>query len=332
MTRALPVLLLVLVGCTSSLPAVRGLHDTLRDRIHEAKYLGAMECSPKELATAQAAYRFATTDLNRGQLERAEQHLTDGLAAAARAQEAGLHCNARGLVPDKATDPWMDQDGDGVVDDQDDCPWAIEDVDEYLDTDGCPEPDDDGDGILDREDTCPREAEDRDGFEDSDGCPELDNDNDGVSDDLDQCPNHPETKNGFDDEDGCPDFRPEHLTVEADALVLNKPLVFVDDADILLAQSHAPLREVATLLGTSPDVALRIEGHTDNRGDAAVLLKLSQARALAVRDFLVKEGVAADRLEAEGFGDTQPISTNRTAPGRKLNNRVTFHVTRGSFQ
>ncbi len=331
MKRALPLVLL-LVGCTGSLPAVRGLHDTLRERIHEAKYLGGMECAPAELADAQASYRFASSDLNRGQLERAEEHLVEGLAAAARAQEAGLHCNARGLVPDKTTDPWIDQDGDGVTDEQDRCPWAIEDVDEYLDTDGCPEPDDDGDGILDRQDTCPREAEDLDGFEDSDGCPELDNDTDGVSDEFDQCPNHPETKNGFEDDDGCPDFRPEHLTVHPDSLVLKKPLTFVDGNAILLGQSHPALREVITMMKAAPEVTLRIEVHTDNKGKAATLLKLSQARAQSVHDFLIKEGIAAERLEAEGFGDSQPVSTNRTASGRKANNRVTFTATAGSFE
>lgn len=98
-----------------------------------------------------------------------------------------------------------DSDGDGLFDSVDSCPQEPEDVDQFQDTDGCPDPDNDGDQVLDVDDQCPLEPEDRDGFEDENGCPDLDNDGDGILDDPDQCPDQPEDPDGFEDEDGCPD-------------------------------------------------------------------------------------------------------------------------------
>ena len=69
---------------------------------------------------------------------------------------------------------------------------------------------------------------------------------------------------------------------------------------------------------------LRIEGHTDSQGSAAGNLSLSQARAEAVRDYLVGRGVAAVRLVPTGFGETRPIASNDTAAGRAENRRVAF--------
>lgn len=102
-------------------------------------------------------------------------------------------------------DEKKDRDDDGIDDSADKCPTEKEDVDNYEDSDGCPDKDNDLDTILDASDKCPMQAEDADGFEDTDGCPELDNDKDGVADDQDRCPDKAETKNGFQDEDGCPD-------------------------------------------------------------------------------------------------------------------------------
>jgi len=65
-----------------------------------------------------------------------------------------------------------------------------------------------------------------------------------------------------------------------------------------------------------------VEGHTDNTGKPAYNMKLSQARAKGVMDFLIKEGVSADRITAVGFGETRPIADNKTKEGRALNRRV----------
>ncbi|MBO6933920.1 MAG: OmpA family protein [Deltaproteobacteria bacterium] len=99
----------------------------------------------------------------------------------------------------------VDTDGDGLTDDVDECPREPEDVDEFEDTDGCPDPDNDQDGVLDPDDQCPLEPEDRDGNEDEDGCVDPDDDGDGILDVDDECRDQPEDVDQFEDEDGCPD-------------------------------------------------------------------------------------------------------------------------------
>jgi OOP family OmpA-OmpF porin len=74
---------------------------------------------------------------------------------------------------------------------------------------------------------------------------------------------------------------------------------------------------------------LRVEGHTDNKGKARELLKLSQARAEAVRAQLIRRGVEPSRLEAVGRGMTMPIAPNMTANGRATNRRVEIVVEGG---
>ena len=71
---------------------------------------------------------------------------------------------------------------------------------------------------------------------------------------------------------------------------------------------------------------VRVEGHTDNRGVKAANQTLSEDRARAVMEYLVSQGLAADRLESVGYGDTKPIAPNLTARGRELNRRVEFIV------
>ena len=99
----------------------------------------------------------------------------------------------------------VDSDGDGIEDPDDRCPDQPEDVDDFEDSDGCPDLDHDRDGVFDEVDACVMEPEDKDGFEDLDGCPELDNDQDRIDDLADKCPLEPEDRDGFEDVDGCPD-------------------------------------------------------------------------------------------------------------------------------
>ncbi len=95
----------------------------------------------------------------------------------------------------------FDEDKDGINDDVDSCITEPEDIDDFQDTDGCPEIDNDGDMINDELDGCPNEAEDIDGFEDENGCPDVDNDADGLLDEDDRCPDDA----GTEETDGCPD-------------------------------------------------------------------------------------------------------------------------------
>ncbi|MHB0917340.1 MAG: OmpA family protein, partial [Thiobacillus sp.] len=79
--------------------------------------------------------------------------------------------------------------------------------------------------------------------------------------------------------------------------------------------------DVATLK-TWGDVDIEVAGHTDSMGSDAYNMKLSQQRAEAVRNFLISRGVAADRLTAKGYGESQPVADNATEEGRFKNRRV----------
>jgi OmpA-OmpF porin, OOP family len=89
------------------------------------------------------------------------------------------------------------------------------------------------------------------------------------------------------------------------------------------------LNKAAVAMRAAPaGTAIQVGGHTDNTGDAATDLQLSQQRADAVRDYLVKRGLDASALVAKGFGDTKPIATNDTEEGKFRNRRIEFLVVR----
>ncbi|WP_158501810.1 Ig-like domain-containing protein [Vitiosangium sp. GDMCC 1.1324] len=226
--------------------------------------------------------------------------------------------------------PDPDNDGDGILDVQDKCPNDAETVNGFEDADGCPDKapvDTDKDGLTDDKDKCPTQPEDKDGFEDQDGCPDPDNDKDGIPDWEDQCPMQPETINGVKDEDGCPDEGKSKVRLESKRIVILDKVYFATGKDIILDKSFDLLKQVASILRANPQIELlRVEGHTDNQGKAANNQKLSQRRAANVRAFLIKEGIAEERLEAVGYGQEKPVDTNKTAAGRENNRRVEFNI------
>ena len=322
----------LLSACGATLPMVRVDYDLLREEVHRAKSRGAMECAPLELAQAQLSYRFASLELGQGDFERAARHVKSGRSAASEALAESKSCPVQGItVKDLGADPWADADGDGVSDRDDQCPYGLEDRDGFSDQDGCAEPDNDLDGVLDAQDKCPFEAEDIDGRQDDDGCPETDDDGDGVADVDDACPDEAEVQNGFLDEDGCPDLIPQHIEIGVESVGFTKPLSFLGSGNELLGSGPRAIEELAVLLKSSPEVHLRVVGHTSNRGDAGELQKLSEGRAGAIVRILVASGVDASRLEAIGRGGEVPIATNRTRSGRETNERIELELVSGRF-
>ena len=219
----------------------------------------------------------------------------------------------------------IDQDGDGILDTEDQCPRQPEDKDGFEDANGCPDLDNDKDGILDRQDQCPLQPEDRDGFEDLDGCPDPDNDNDRIMDEVDQCPNEAEDYDGDADEDGCPDLY-KQIVIKDDRIELKQTIYFASNKDRILEKSYGLLDEVALALSDYPTIRMSIEGHTDDQGSDQYNLDLSQRRASSVRDYLISQGVEADRMTSSGYGESKPIDDNRTASGRAANRRVEFLI------
>jgi outer membrane protein OmpA-like peptidoglycan-associated protein len=220
-----------------------------------------------------------------------------------------------------------DPDRDGILDDADRCPTDAEDVDGFEDQDGCPEADNDQDLVLDDVDACRNHAEDRDAFADSDGCPDPDNDADGLFDGQDGCPIEAEVINGVDDDDGCPDEGRQLVFVGATKIEIREKLFFANNKDVILPRSEPVLAQMATTLSRMAWLKkIRIEGHTDARGEPDPNLDLSRRRAASVRRALIERGIDEARLESEGYGEAQPIDSNATVEGRANNRRVEFVI------
>lgn len=105
-----------------------------------------------------------------------------------------------------------------------------------------------------------------------------------------------------------------------------KNIQFARGKSALLPESYDELIRLVELLRGNEQMEIQLNGHTDNQGDAAQNLALSEIRVKAVQDYLIKKGVAASRLRGQGFGGSQPIASNQQEPTRKLNRRVEFEI------
>jgi outer membrane protein OmpA-like peptidoglycan-associated protein len=104
-------------------------------------------------------------------------------------------------------------------------------------------------------------------------------------------------------------------------------VLFESGKSELLTSAEARLAQVAdTLVTSSPDSTMVVEGHTDSQGNDAYNQKLSQSRADSVRSYLVSHGVASDRITAKGMGESTPVADNKSAEGRANNRRVEIVV------
>jgi len=90
--------------------------------------------------------------------------------------------------------------------------------------------------------------------------------------------------------------------------------------------SYKLLDEIVKILNDYPDYAMTIDGHTDNVGKPDKNLQLSKDRANSVKNYFVSKGVASDRLVTNGYGDTKPVASNKTAKGKAQNRRVAMDL------
>jgi outer membrane protein OmpA-like peptidoglycan-associated protein len=110
-------------------------------------------------------------------------------------------------------------------------------------------------------------------------------------------------------------------------ITLSGSVLFASGKSELLPAAQTKLNDVAeALTKQDPDAKMVVEGHTDSQGDDAFNQKLSQARAESVRAYLVSRGIAADRITAQGVGESRPIADNASAEGRANNRRVEIVV------
>ncbi|WP_456488492.1 OmpA family protein [Caminibacter pacificus] len=199
----------------------------------------------------------------------------------------------------------IDSDHDGVSDANDKCPGTPAGV--QVDQNGCPI-DSDNDGVPNYLDKCPNTPA---GVQvDNNGCA-LDSDHDGVPNYLDKCPNTPK---GFKvDKNGC-------------AINYNFEINFDNNSAKIKPQYMPKIEKFAEFLKNHPDVKAEIQGYTDNRGSYKYNVVLSEKRAKAVYDMLIKLGVPADQLTWAGYGPKNPIASNDTAEGRAKNRRVVAKI------
>jgi outer membrane protein OmpA-like peptidoglycan-associated protein len=215
----------------------------------------------------------------------------------------------------------------------------------------CPDRDDDLDGVLNGNDLCPLVA----GVQEEHGCPakppppapppeptpapvaapdpcalgtthapeqcpDLDDDGDGVKNGLDRCP----LVAGTAEHQGCP---PPKAVLTHEKIEIREAVFFDSGKETIQERSNQLLDDVARILEDHPEVKrLSIDGHTDASGTAAKNQQLSERRAAAVKVYLVKKGIAAERLEARGFGATRPVAREDDPAGKAKNRRVEFLV------
>ncbi len=103
-------------------------------------------------------------------------------------------------------------------------------------------------------------------------------------------------------------------------------IFFEINSATLLPQSSLALKHLIALLESNPGIKIEISGHTDNTGNASMNIKLSEARATAVYNYLIVRGINASRLTHAGFGDQRPLTSNDSAEGRSRNRRTEFKI------
>jgi OOP family OmpA-OmpF porin len=133
-----------------------------------------------------------------------------------------------------------------------------------------------------------------------------DSDGDGVVDSRDRCPNTP--RGAKVNADGCWQLSG----------------VYFDSGQAVIKNLRA-LDEALAIFKANPTLTGEVQGHTDSTAAAEFNQKLSEARAQAVRDYFIKQGIGPGRIRAVGYGETRPVASNDTLEGRTLNRRVELH-------
>ena len=321
----------------------------LKRDLNKAKKASSERCAGREVARSEANLVFALNELEDGDYLRANRHFLEAKSGTKMALALARQCK-----PEEKEFP--DSDKDGLQDHVDACPQEPEDYDGFQDEDGCPEDqekdtdrdmipdifdrcplvagipekqgcpagDRDKDKVPDNKDLCPDKPEDLDGFMDEDGCPDIDNDQDGVLDVDDHCPN----VEGVAEHNGCPPPKYKMIIInkKSKKIELKQKVFFNTGKATIKSISHGLLNEVGAALKDNKGMKVLIEGHTDSVGSDSYNMILSDKRAKAVRAYLIEQGIAPDRVEAIGFGETKPISSNNTATGREKNRRVEFRI------
>jgi outer membrane protein OmpA-like peptidoglycan-associated protein len=122
---------------------------------------------------------------------------------------------------------------------------------------------------------------------------------------------------------GCPELKQEEQELLSFAM---RAVQFETGKARLKEESKEVLDQIVKIMQRYPGYALAISGHTDSEGDAENNKILSEDRARSCYAYLVSEGISPKRISFQGYGEEQPIATNDTRSGRRLNRRVEFNL------
>ncbi|MBX3233213.1 MAG: OmpA family protein [Labilithrix sp.] len=226
---------------------------------------------------------------------------------------------------DKRTNGCDDRDKDGIMDPLDACPNEAGPANADPSKNGCViHTDKDEDGIWDEDDACPDKAGPKTDDPKTNGCPDPDRDKDGIPNEADACPDNAGPAHANPARNGCP-----IAFISGGEIRIKEQVNFVVGSYTLSTgkETLEVLEAVREILSAHPEITrVRVEGHTDNRGNPAWNKKLSDARAAAVVNWLVRKGIAKTRLTSVGWGQERPLEANDTDQGRALNRRVEFHI------
>ena len=200
----------------------------------------------------------------------------------------------------------IDSDNDGVPDYLDKCPNTRAGM--PVNAEGCP--DSDGDGVPDNLDQCPNTP--AGAVVDSFGCA-IDSDGDGVPDGIDQCPNTPSGTQV--DTKGCP------------VITDLGSLYFGFDKDSLTSEAQQTLDDIAQKLKRCPGTRIKVVGYVEEKTKSVEYnVKLSERRAIAATNYLMKQGIDKSRIDPFGAGVSH-VGAN-TREGNRLNRRVDIQIVR----
>lgn len=110
------------------------------------------------------------------------------------------------------------------------------------------------------------------------------------------------------------------------SLVYKEPIRFGHNSDVIETPSYKDINATAAVLKKYPNAKVTVKGYSDSLGNPAYNVDLSQRRAQAVADALVKQGVKAENVTAIGYGAANPVATNATVEGRRQNRRVEVDI------
>jgi outer membrane protein OmpA-like peptidoglycan-associated protein len=179
-----------------------------------------------------------------------------------------------------------------------------------------PVADSDGDGIEDAADACPYIR----GSAVTGGCP--DSDGDGVQDLKDKCP----MEAGSAVTGGCPDASAPVAETQVLVKKFNNVLFEPGTSTLNTMDIYDIIERAIEVLYRDKNSKVILSGHTDNEGDAAVNMLLSQGRADAVKKYMVKMGVDPARISTVAYGENMPLESNSGNEGRRLNRRVEINI------